>query len=164
MGSAQSAKPSNKPLLENGRTKGGYVEARRSTGQRYIRRESGRALKPESRNVNTFYGNNGEEGNAVDMHQGRKIIRSSNFDYANNDGVSERDDLTAKKAAATTGEDEVVEGWPKWLTDNIPREALRSIVPKSADSYVKIEKVIYLPFSSHFWYFTILFYFKRASH
>ncbi|WVZ78846.1 hypothetical protein U9M48_026496 [Paspalum notatum var. saurae] len=38
-------------------------------------------------------------------------------------------------------EDELVDGWPTWLLDNVPREALNGIVPKSADAYDKIEKV-----------------------
>ncbi|KAJ1260493.1 hypothetical protein BS78_10G236500 [Paspalum vaginatum] len=38
-------------------------------------------------------------------------------------------------------EDELVDGWPTWLLDNVPREALDGIVPKSADAYDKIEKV-----------------------
>uniref|UniRef100_A0A804U705 [RNA-polymerase]-subunit kinase n=2 Tax=Zea mays TaxID=4577 RepID=A0A804U705_MAIZE len=38
-------------------------------------------------------------------------------------------------------EDELVDGWPTWLLDNVPREALQGIVPKSADAYDKIEKV-----------------------
>ncbi|XP_062229628.1 probable serine/threonine-protein kinase At1g54610 isoform X2 [Phragmites australis] len=38
-------------------------------------------------------------------------------------------------------EDELVDGWPTWLLDNVPREALHGIVPKSADAYDKIEKV-----------------------
>ena len=38
-------------------------------------------------------------------------------------------------------EDELVDGWPTWLLDNVPREALQGIVPRSADAYDKIEKV-----------------------
>ncbi|KAI3460462.1 hypothetical protein Pfo_017125 [Paulownia fortunei] len=133
MGSSQSTKPSTKSprhgleklKVENEYVKGGYVRERRSTGQGHFRQESGRALKPESRNGN---------GNLIDMGRGRKIS-SSNGD-AKNGNVSERDDLTKK-----AGEDELVDGWPKWLTDNIPIEVLRNIAPKSADSYVKIEKV-----------------------
>ncbi|KAJ9567617.1 hypothetical protein OSB04_003583 [Centaurea solstitialis] len=37
--------------------------------------------------------------------------------------------------------DEVVDGWPKWLTDNIPKDALEGLVPKSADAYDKLDKV-----------------------
>ncbi|XP_010932052.1 probable serine/threonine-protein kinase At1g54610 [Elaeis guineensis] len=37
--------------------------------------------------------------------------------------------------------DELVDGWPRWLTDNIPREVLAGLVPKSADSYDKLDKV-----------------------
>ncbi|KAG5067251.1 hypothetical protein JHK86_010982 [Glycine max] len=36
---------------------------------------------------------------------------------------------------------EFVEGWPKWLLDNIPANVLANIVPKSADSYEKLAKI-----------------------
>ncbi|XP_008799048.2 probable serine/threonine-protein kinase At1g54610 isoform X1 [Phoenix dactylifera] len=37
--------------------------------------------------------------------------------------------------------DEQVDGWPRWLTDNIPRAVLAGLVPRSADSYEKLDKV-----------------------
>uniref|UniRef100_A0A1U7YEN6 Probable serine/threonine-protein kinase At1g54610 n=1 Tax=Nicotiana sylvestris TaxID=4096 RepID=A0A1U7YEN6_NICSY len=37
--------------------------------------------------------------------------------------------------------DELVDGWPKWLVDNIPKEVLVGLVPKTADSYDKLAKV-----------------------
>ncbi|XP_050208151.1 probable serine/threonine-protein kinase At1g09600 [Mercurialis annua] len=39
------------------------------------------------------------------------------------------------------GDDDHVGGWPKWLVDNIPKEALAGLIPKSADSYDKLAKV-----------------------
>ncbi|XP_060182883.1 probable serine/threonine-protein kinase At1g54610 [Lycium barbarum] len=39
------------------------------------------------------------------------------------------------------GGDELVDGWPKWLVDNIPKEVLVGLVPKTADSYDKLAKV-----------------------
>ncbi|KAL3524681.1 hypothetical protein ACH5RR_013053 [Cinchona calisaya] len=39
------------------------------------------------------------------------------------------------------GGDDLVDGWPKWLVDNIPRDVLAGLVPKSADSYDKLAKV-----------------------
>lgn len=39
------------------------------------------------------------------------------------------------------GDDELVDGWPRWLVNNIPKDVLAGLVPKSADSYVKIDKV-----------------------
>ena len=40
------------------------------------------------------------------------------------------------------GEDgELVDGWPKWLIDNIPRDALEGLIPRSAETYDKIDKV-----------------------
>lgn len=36
---------------------------------------------------------------------------------------------------------ELVDGLPKWLTDNVPRKVLSTLVVKSADSYDKLFKV-----------------------
>lgn len=157
MGCAQSSRTSmrsppqglEKMKLENGYIKGGYVGARRSTGLRHSRQEMGRVVKPESRNGDGYHFMEGrasfggernvEERNVVAMEGKRKSV--SNNGGENNGKVSERIELRNKD-----GEDELVDGWPKWLTDNIPREVLRNIVPKSADSYVKIDKVNHLPF------------------
>lgn len=38
--------------------------------------------------------------------------------------------------------EELVDGWPKWLTDNVPKHALDGLVPKSAEAYDKLDKVI----------------------
>ncbi|KAG6419729.1 hypothetical protein SASPL_116240 [Salvia splendens] len=46
-----------------------------------------------------------------------------------------------KKKKGGEEDDEMVDGWPKWLVDNIPSNVLKNIVPKSADSYTKIDKV-----------------------
>lgn len=48
----------------------------------------------------------------------------------------------ATSSAKSDGDDgELVDGWPKWLTDNIPGDALEGITPRSADTYDKIDKV-----------------------
>lgn len=39
------------------------------------------------------------------------------------------------------GEDELIDGWPKWLVDNVSADLLEGLVPKSADSYDKLAKV-----------------------
>lgn len=39
------------------------------------------------------------------------------------------------------GEDELVDGWPKWLVDNVSADLLEGLVPTSADSYDKLAKV-----------------------
>ena len=38
-------------------------------------------------------------------------------------------------------EEEMVDGWPKWLVDSVPTEVLAEVVPKSAESYKMIDKV-----------------------
>lgn len=45
------------------------------------------------------------------------------------------------KASRKIGGDDLVDGWPKWLLDNVEKDALVGLVPKSADSYEKIAKV-----------------------
>ncbi|XP_076940438.1 putative serine/threonine-protein kinase At1g54610 [Bidens hawaiensis] len=37
--------------------------------------------------------------------------------------------------------EELVDGWPKWLTDNVPKDALHGLVPKSAEAYDKLDKI-----------------------
>lgn len=39
------------------------------------------------------------------------------------------------------GSDDLIDGWPKWLVDNIPREVLANLASKTADSYDKLAKV-----------------------
>jgi cyclin-dependent kinase 12/13 len=45
------------------------------------------------------------------------------------------------ESAKKIGEDELVDGWPKWLVDNVPGDLLEGLVAKSADSYDKLDKV-----------------------
>ncbi|KAJ0096927.1 hypothetical protein Patl1_27653 [Pistacia atlantica] len=52
-------------------------------------------------------------------------------------GEGERRVVVRKKIEG----DELVDGWPKWLVDNIPPDVLASLVPKSADSYDKLAKI-----------------------
>lgn len=39
---------------------------------------------------------------------------------------------------------ELVDGWPKWLTSNIPKHVLAGLVPKSVEAYDKLDKVIFI--------------------
>ncbi|XP_073149447.1 cyclin-dependent kinase A-1-like [Henckelia pumila] len=56
-------------------------------------------------------------------------------DEAYNAGISQR--ISVKNIAA----DEFVGGWPRWLIENVPKDALAGLVPKTADSYDKLAKV-----------------------
>ncbi|KAL7128252.1 hypothetical protein ABFS83_14G303500 [Erythranthe nasuta] len=142
MGSAQSGQPSKTSpprRVDNGNTiNGGYIRARRSTGQgqgRFDPESRKPALKQESRNGNGIYLSNGKEGKVL-----INSSSSSNGDHVNNGSMnSNRVDDTTKKSTEEE-EDQLVDGWPKWLIRNIPRDALSNIVPKSADSYDKIDK------------------------
>lgn len=73
------------------------------------------------------------EGSIVDGDNGK--VREDESGVNGGGNVSMR--IGVKKISA----DEVVEGWPKWLFDNIPSDVLAGLVPKSADSYDKLSKV-----------------------
>jgi hypothetical protein len=60
-----------------------------------------------------------------------------NINGGEGDRLLERDRIVPKKI----GGDELVDGWPKWLVDNIPADVLDGLVPRSADSYDKLAKV-----------------------
>ncbi|XP_051124148.1 probable serine/threonine-protein kinase At1g54610 [Andrographis paniculata] len=117
---------------DNGNTKGGKIEVRRSASV---------GVKPEGamdtklngdgtrRRVVAGRASFGEKGNGGED-------RAAAMEAAGRKSGSNR-----AESAKKSGEDELVDGWPKWLTDNIPREVLKSIVPKSADAFVKIDKI-----------------------
>lgn len=105
---------------------GGFDGPRRSTGQKYPHRESSRRYRNESRMDNVeFGGNNGNVG-------GDEKLVGKREEERNGGNLSKR---------LSIGEEELVGGWPKWLTDNIPRDVLAGLVPKSAESYDKLDKV-----------------------
>ncbi|KAK4485990.1 hypothetical protein RD792_008645 [Penstemon davidsonii] len=62
----------------------------------------------------------------------RKISRESESKI-----ISEKRILVKK----INGADELVDGWPRWLVENVHLDALAGLVPKSADSYDKLAKV-----------------------
>ncbi|OIT32355.1 hypothetical protein A4A49_42769, partial [Nicotiana attenuata] len=134
MGCAQ-AKPSmhspprglEKLKLENGYVARDdqHVRPRRSTGQRsHEQREKNNARRLSH------------------DHAYRDIIHERNL--ATSEGKKQTNesshDVARKSTKTTIDEEELIDGWPKWLVDNIPREALAGLVPKSADSYDKIDK------------------------
>lgn len=127
----------NKLKMENGYVGkgGGFMGSRRSTGHsNNSSRDSGRLFRNESRNYNPLYVSGGSDGKVVISREGEKD--GGNGGSGGGGNVSQRISTSKQDKG-----DEVVDGWPKWLTDNIPREALAGLVPKSADSYDKLAKV-----------------------
>lgn len=72
---------------------------------------------------------------AVEDGGGRRISRES--EKGNHGGGNVPRRILGEKISA----DELVDGWPQWLIDNIPLDALAGLFPKSADSYDKLAKV-----------------------
>lgn len=147
MGCAQSKPSMNSPpkgleklKMDSGYVgKGDFVGPRRSTGQKYPQRESSRKYRPEPMMYNNveFGGGNGNvEGD-------EKLLVGK---------VEEKDGENVAKRLSI-GEEDLVGGWPKWLTDNIPRHVLAGLVPKSAESYDKLAKVCFFLFSASRFFF-----------
>ncbi|XP_027090734.2 probable serine/threonine-protein kinase At1g54610 [Coffea arabica] len=89
------------------------------------------------------YGRGGTTSSAENKgSQEKKLINLEVQTYSSsaNGGVG-----TASVPTSSTrreGEDgELVDGWPKWLIDNIPRDALEGLIPRSAETYDKIDKI-----------------------
>lgn len=121
MGCAQSSRPSiDSPLsrLEKMKLQNGYMngQARRSTGTRKFRQDPAELKR------------NGHDNG---------VVRERVVGERKSVGKDGDDQKFPEKVE----EVELVDGWPKWLTDNIPREILKDLVPKSSDSYIKIDKV-----------------------
>lgn len=105
-------------------------------------------------NVERHYVAGGNRRSSVDRNPSGKVGRTSGVV---NDGGVRKVVFVEKKMEKSgdignvsrrmnvpeiVGGEELVDGWPKWLVENISREALAGLVPKSADSYDKLAKVI----------------------
>lgn len=104
---------------QNGYVRGG--EGRVGGGIERLKQQNGYLVKTGGKSA----GNNGEE---------KKISREDERE-GNGGKVSQR--VVVKKI----GTEELINGWPKWLVGNIPRDILANLVRKSADSYDKLGKV-----------------------
>jgi cyclin-dependent kinase 12/13 len=77
--------------------------------------------------------------NTIDQKQPRK--HKVVVDGKSGKGKRDSDLKDSKKHLNKCFEDEMVDGWPKWLVDNVPIQSLSGLVPKSAESYKMIDKV-----------------------
>ncbi|PSS31696.1 Serine/threonine-protein kinase [Actinidia chinensis var. chinensis] len=137
MGCTQAKHSTNSPprglqklKMENGYVKAKYPDARRSTGQRYAGVPKPEARNSSAGNSGRLVGGGGKDGNLITRE-------------AKKDSGGSGDGNILKRMASLNlgGEEELVDGWPKWLTDNIPKDVLAGIVPRSAESYEKLDKV-----------------------
>lgn len=92
-------------------------------------------------------GKEGKEAGSTVRSTGSGGTSSSGGGRGGSDGgvVTRRSSVSPK----LDNSDELVDGWPKWLTDNVPKDALDGLIPKSADAYDKLDKVTTI---SHFFF------------
>ncbi|XP_061345128.1 probable serine/threonine-protein kinase At1g54610 [Gastrolobium bilobum] len=116
--------------LDNGYVKSDdFVAHRRSTGRRHEPVESHR--EPTKHKVESRVGNGERQG--LELVGGHKEVLVSK--------TRDADVHESKKLPKKCFEDDMVDGWPRWLVDNVPRQVLADLVPKSAESYKMIDKV-----------------------
>ncbi|XP_028221554.1 probable serine/threonine-protein kinase At1g54610 [Glycine soja] len=113
-----------------------FVAHRRSTGQRHhepnkeYERLHQRREQPRKQTNELI-----ESGvaNAEGLHHKGKVVGRQGR------RVTRRDDKNLANQCCF--EDDMVDGWPKWLVDNVPTQVLAGLVPRSAESYKMIDKV-----------------------
>jgi len=119
-----------------------FVAHRRSTGQRHDPNKDHHRLHQHQREQPIK--NKVKSGGANDgagHHKGKVVGREGRR-------VTRRDDK--KSANKCCFEDEMVDGWPRWLVDNVPAQVLAGLVPRSAESYKMIDKVFLSWFRTSF--------------
>ncbi|KAF4371660.1 hypothetical protein F8388_008600 [Cannabis sativa] len=81
----------------------------------------------------------GAKINVVDLGCGADLEKETSIGGS----IKSNSTKTARKNKKkhNIGGDELVNGWPKWLVDNIASEVLAGLIPKSADSYDKLAKI-----------------------
>ncbi|KAK7399438.1 hypothetical protein VNO78_10620 [Psophocarpus tetragonolobus] len=109
----------------------GCVNSKDSPPRSRNRKRNGERLK---RNKDHAPTHNNKERNKIERDSSKVKGVARNEDKSLEVGnVSEENKNIARY--------EFVDGWPKWLVDNIPQNVLASLVPKTADSYEKLGKV-----------------------
>ncbi|XP_057971208.1 probable serine/threonine-protein kinase At1g54610 [Malania oleifera] len=118
--------------LEKLKLENGY--ARRAVGRKQQGKNPSGNLVPQGQGAGNKKGGVGLGGGGGGEERKVRIREEENRDL----GGDVLEKILQKKKIAG---DELVDGWPRWLADNIPREVLLGLVPKSVDSYEKLEKV-----------------------
>ncbi|XP_057774931.1 probable serine/threonine-protein kinase At1g54610 [Salvia miltiorrhiza] len=80
-----------------------------------------------------------QDGGYVKVERAAEERRISRESERRHGGVSQR--ISAKKIVAVDETTATVDGWPRWLIENVKEDALAGFIPKSADSYDKLAKV-----------------------
>jgi len=114
------------------RLKGEKEDATKSLTQNHNKDHSYNRFKEK---IERVVSNEKERDNSNSEIKG--VARNDN----KSDEVGENVPQRSQEKKIIVANSEFVEGWPKWLVDNIPPNVLDSLVPKSADSYEKLGKV-----------------------
>ncbi|KAK9080801.1 hypothetical protein SSX86_000559 [Deinandra increscens subsp. villosa] len=120
----------HKLKMENGYVRGGGGSRKSNSG--------GRNLSSSASSGGSSSGG-GRKEKAVSGGKERKewMQKGSGSGGSGGGGGTRRNSASVKSDDL----DELVDGWPKWLTDNVPKHALDGLAPKSAEAYDKLDKI-----------------------
>lgn len=126
---------------DNGYVKGDGVEKQHAQGRRQQQQHNMRDMSRIREQEGNGKNHSVEvEKRIIGRDQKEMIKGRDGIGNGNGNGVRIGNELS-NRGTRKMGGDELVDGWPKWLVDNIPKEVLAGLVPKSADSYDKLAKV-----------------------
>ncbi|KAK7279798.1 hypothetical protein RJT34_24856 [Clitoria ternatea] len=106
-----------------------FVAHRRSTGQR------------QTHEPKDCHSHRPQHNHRPQQHTKHKVESSSIANAGSHKGGREGRRGGGDGSNKCCFEDEMVDGWPRWLVDNVPTQVLADLVPKSAESYKMIDKV-----------------------
>ncbi|ESW09572.1 hypothetical protein PHAVU_009G138300 [Phaseolus vulgaris] len=99
----------------------------------------GERVKRETQRVRVSV--NKDSGGAVVGEGGGENVAKKEKNKLCEDADAAKESKSSKDLDFKESKYESVEGWPKWLLDNIPINVLAKLIPKSADSYEKLAKI-----------------------
>ncbi|KAG9439895.1 hypothetical protein H6P81_020060 [Aristolochia fimbriata] len=123
--------------LEKMKIQHGYMVGGGGGGRGYIGRDPERISERGSRREESVHlsgvlsSDVGGNGRRLSTREDEKVTKRAGGN------VSRR----MQSSRQSGGVDDLVDGWPRWLTDNVPREALVGLTPRSAEAYDKLDKV-----------------------
>ncbi|MCD7449597.1 Cyclin-dependent kinase 12 [Datura stramonium] len=125
--------------LERMKVENGYVK-RGGVGKQHVQQR--RQQQQQTRDMARIREQEGNGRNHVVEDQEKRIGRDQKEKIKGRDGIgNDQSQRGTSGNGRKIGGDELVNGWPKWLVDNIPKEVLVGLVPKTADSYEKLAKI-----------------------
>ncbi|KAJ8770101.1 hypothetical protein K2173_011183 [Erythroxylum novogranatense] len=148
MGCTHGKHPVDSPArgLEKLKMDSGYFEKEQVLAHQsypFTMQHSNPKKLPSQRYANGF--SSGGSGRETTLSDGKTVsdghCRERRYTSRSSSGNSAPSGERKSRRFKDFGSEEVVDGWPKWLVDNVPKKILEGLIPKSAENYDKLDKI-----------------------